>query len=74
MHVDRSGLPYAMLGDSDNLRAGQLVIAIGIGAKHLHTQDYALWREPVYQLIDCASSRTERHIGKVNVQVSVNIT
>ena len=29
VHVDRSGLPYAMLGDSDKLRAGQLVIAIG---------------------------------------------
>jgi S1-C subfamily serine protease len=29
VHVDDSGLSYAHLGDSDQLRAGQLVIAIG---------------------------------------------
>ncbi len=29
LHVNRSGLPYAILGDSDQLRVGQLVIAIG---------------------------------------------
>ncbi len=29
IHVDAAGLPYAMLGNSDALRVGQLVIAIG---------------------------------------------
>jgi len=29
IRVNTSGLPYAMLGDSDSLRVGQLVIAIG---------------------------------------------
>ena len=29
LHADQGGLPFASLGDSDNVQVGQLVVAIG---------------------------------------------
>ncbi len=44
----------------------QLLLVIGMEAKILDNREYALWREPVYTLLDCSTEQMTRRIGKVN--------
>lgn len=47
-------------------RKGRLLLAIGVGALKINNGDYALWREPVYEIVDCRSGRSTRQVGRIN--------
>lgn len=52
-------------GWCDNQEGG-LLLAIGVGALKFNNGDYALWREPVYEVLDCRSEKSARQIGRIN--------
>jgi len=48
----------------DKLEA-DLVLAIGVGSTRVNGE-YALWREPLYELLDCQTGKTTRQLGRIN--------
>lgn len=58
--------PLSLLGWCEQYQADFLV-AIGLGSTLTNGgADYALWREPVYELLDCQTDQAARRIGRVN--------
>ena len=49
--------------------AAGLMLAVGVGTTRLEGQ-YALWREPVYEILDCRNARGVRKVGHVNERAS----
>lgn len=43
----------------------ELILALGVGTQRLSHGDYALWREPLYQLLECRTGRVLRRSGRV---------
>jgi hypothetical protein len=43
----------------------ELLLAVGLGTTRTENGDYALWREPVYEALDCKSAKGERITGRI---------
>lgn len=57
--------PLASTGWCKRYQA-DLLVAIGMGTVQANNGDYALWREPVYEALDCRTEQASRRIGKIN--------
>jgi len=44
---------------------GGFLLALGVGATKMENGDYALWREPVYQTLDCRNAKAQRMSSRI---------
>jgi len=64
-HQKLSALPLVSTGWCERYQT-DLLVAVGMGTVMVGNGDYALWREPVYEALDCHTERASRRIGKIN--------